>query len=453
MGYRITAVHIHDFKRIESVEITPPADASLILLAGNNGAGKTSVLDALTAALRGPKALPAEPIRRGAKAAEIVVEFDGGALSIQRVINSKGAHLEIRNTDGVVKASPQTMLDKLIGSRTLDPLDFLQKKPPEQLAQLMKLIPDAARIEELNAKRESQFNRRREIGAKQKDAAGELERLREVKLVEGETIDVAALAAESAKLQAVQHEGNKLMLEATSAKGAVEIAESNVRRKSEQLAGIHAHIERLRKEAAELDAVIETESADLEAKRTVAAKSWQKAVDAKDAWVALQPRRDEIDEQLAKADAHNRALYESRAHAKRLQEAEAAAKTLDEHYADCTSNIEKIDERKKQILSAAKLPVPELAVTEDEVLFGGVPFAQASGAERLRVSVALAIAGSPNLDDIWVRDAAIVDDAGVKLIADLAQAAGKRVWLEVIRSTDPGAVIIHDGKVASEVAA
>lgn len=441
MGHRITAVAIHDFKRVRTVEITPAADASIILLGGKNAQGKSSILDALTAALGGGRALPSEPIRRGAKEAEIVVEFDGGALSIQRVIGKKGSHLEVKNADGVVR-SPQSMLDKLVGARTLDPLAFLALKPADQRAQLMKLIEGADRIDGLNAKREKAFDRRTEIGRDQKKAQGELDRLRAVEATPGTPIDVAALTAEKERFAALQREGDGLgnakalaSKEATSAQLRVEKTKATIAELENKL-----RIERelLVRDERELAAALEAE----EGARC-------RLANAADAWAKAADRRAELDEQLAKASTHNRAVYEAEAHAKRLAEAEAAAEKLDADYQACSKAIEEIDRRKADLLSAAKLPVAELEVSDDGVTYRGLPFAQASAAERLRVSVALALAASPQLDDVWVRDAALVDEEGLALIADLAAAAGKRVWLERVGTADPGVIVIADGQVAA----
>jgi recombinational DNA repair ATPase RecF len=107
---KITAAHITNFKRIKDVELRPDADRALILIGGKNAQGKSSILDALTAAFGGKKAEPQDPIRHGADAAEIRVELDGGELSIRRVINGEGSLLEVRDRMGAIK-SPQAILD------------------------------------------------------------------------------------------------------------------------------------------------------------------------------------------------------------------------------------------------------------------------------------------------------------------------------------------------------
>ena len=49
----ITAVDVRNYKRIRELRIDAAADRHLLLIAGNNAAGKSSLMDALSAALGG----------------------------------------------------------------------------------------------------------------------------------------------------------------------------------------------------------------------------------------------------------------------------------------------------------------------------------------------------------------------------------------------------------------
>ncbi len=182
--------------------------------------------------------------------------------------------------------------------------------------------------------------------------------------------------------------------------------------------------------------------AKAKAKLDAAVKKWSDGQDA----------RDKIDAELAGATDHNRAIAHAEAQNARRVEAAAAVAKHEAETKELTGNLAKIEERKAAILAAAKLPVEGLAIGEESILFNGVAFGQASGSEKLRVSLALALAASPDLDDVWIRDAALLDDDSLDLVAKQAAAAGRRVWLERVGTRDPGAIVISDGQVANGAA-
>jgi predicted ATP-dependent endonuclease of OLD family len=88
-----------------------------------------------------------------------------------------------------------------------------------------------------------------------------------------------------------------------------------------------------------------------------------------------------------------------------------------------------------------------ISFDEFGVLLNGLPFTQASTGEQLRVSVAVGMALNPRLRVIFIRDGSLIDDAGLALIAELAQKNDYQVWLETVHSKDPTAVVIEDGEV------
>lgn len=118
---QIVELRASNVKRLTAVTIRPDEHGNLVVLSGRNGAGKSSVLDAIAMALGGREQIPAEPIRRGADRAEVVVDL--GELVVRRTFTpSGGGTLVVSNRDGARFQSPQTMLDALVGRLTFDPL-------------------------------------------------------------------------------------------------------------------------------------------------------------------------------------------------------------------------------------------------------------------------------------------------------------------------------------------
>lgn len=439
---KITAARVSNFKRVRDVTIKPDADRVLILIGGKNAQGKSSVLDALTVALGGKRAAPADPVRHGAEQAVIDVELDDGALTIHRIIDADGdSKLEVREKGSVIR-SPQARLDRLVGARFLDPIAFLQLSASEQRAQLLAMFDKDGAIAKLEERRERIYAKRTEVGRDLKKAQGELARLPpEVEV--GEPIDVAALSAERAALADKQRAGDGLGLAYREAQGKVDQAEG-------ALASAEARIAELEKQLAAAMANRDECAAVLEQRRAEAAEVEAKLEAARQEWVELAPRREQLDADLQRASEHNRAVFEAEANNKRRAAAAATVKQLEEQVQQQTELLAKIEQQKIKLLSEIGLPVEGLGISKDGITLHDVPFSQASAAERLRVALALAMAASPNLDDIWIRDGALLDEDSLQTLAEQAAAAGKRLWLERVGDRDPGAIVIQDGTVRQE---
>jgi hypothetical protein len=169
-----------------------------------------------------------------------------------------------------------------------------------------------------------------------------------------------------------------------------------------------------------------------------------KADEAKKAAESFE-RRDTQAIQLKLTEAHeqNRKLATNTARgtlAKTLADKKAEADKL-------TKAIEAIDERKNKKLSAAKFPVEGLSFGAGEVMFNGLPFAQASDAERMRVSVGMAAAMNPKLRVALVRNGSLLDAQNLALLEKLATEHDLQVWIERVGTADPSAIIIEDGMV------
>lgn len=446
MGYLITAITVENYKRVKHVEIRPDADAHLILLGGKNAQGKSSTMDALTVALGGGKEIADDPVRHGADVASIVVEFDGGKLTVARSIGPDGkTKVDVRNEDGPVR-SPQAMLDKLRGARFLDPLAFLRLPAKDQRAALMKVVPDAARLDELEKKRVGAFDRRTEIGRELKKAEGAFATMPDIKDA-GTPIDVAKLNEEMAPLVTV-----------TNATGVTGIAMLERERELTAVQNRHAkytsEIENCEREIDELMKRVDAAKRNIAAIDPEIVRATEAVAAAKSAHTEAITRAAAADQrlcairgELAKADAHNRAVHEAETIAKRRAEAEAAIAKLKADDETTTKAIETIAKRKLEVLAAAKLPIEGLSIDAEGLSLNGVPFANASGAERMRVAIALAAAASPELDDVWIKDAAILDDESIAMLETMACTTKRRFWLEVVGNRGESTIEIRDGEV------
>lgn len=434
MRYRIKAVAIRDYKRIHEVEISPDADSTLLLIGGENAQGKTSVLDALEAALGGKDAVLADPVRHGAESAEIRVALapdDGGpALVARRRVAPDGTStLEVRDDLGAVK-SPQALLDRLVGARFLDPLQWLRLGAADQRKRLLELVDRDGEIAKLDARRERLYARRTEVARDVKRVAGAVASAGPA-IEPPAPIDVSALSHE------LQQVGDRIS----------EIDRATTRRDEAERRATQAHaaLERARAElrqAEQLHATAQAEANEL-------ARSLP---DPRERDAAGQ-RRAQIQAEIGRASAHNAAVSKAVAsEARRLELATEHGAATAAH-AQLESEMAAIDEAKRVRLSAAALPVDGLGITEAGVTYRGALLANASGAQRMQVAIALAAAAQPELRDVWIRDGAIISGQSLAEIEAMARAAGIRVWVERVEARDPGVIEIRDGRVVEQTPA
>ena len=428
----ITAVDVRSFKRIAEVHVEPGAHRNLLLVAGKNTAGKSSLMDALSAALGGKDALPADPVRHGADKAEIVVELNGGAYKITRTVTGKGkearSYLRIQGPDGPL-AAPQTWLDALVAGRFLDPVAFLGRPAKEQRQILLALV--GVDVDAIDAERKAVYDARTQVGrdltsaTARRDSIGDLPPApppcRPVAEIQAEGDAIAAKLAEAAATRAVAEQAAK----AAEAK----IAERE--RLTRELARLRADVERVERALAEAEQAIApaaappplVDTAELEARRA-ALRAEFSASTTRAAWEAASA-------------SHRAQLDRADAEVVRLQ-ADRDAKTV---------ALAEIDARKAALLAAAKMPVDGLEVGDERLFLGGVPFEQASQAERLRCALAIAMRQSPRFRDVWVRDGALLDEDGIEIVRQVAEELDCRVWLEVVGEDEPGALVFRDGKL------
>lgn len=427
MSYRISAVAIRDYKRIREVLLSPHADSTLILIGGENAQGKTSVLDALEAALGGKEAVLSDPVRHGADDAEIRVSLssDDGAppLTARRRVAPDGTStLELRDDLGAVK-SPQATLDKLIGARFLDPLRWLRLDAGDQRKRLLDLIDKDGEISKLDARHDRLYARRTEVGRDVKRTAGALASVGPADAAPP-TVDIAAL---SSALQQVGDQMREMDRAVARRQTAIETATRAA----------------LAVQAAR-DALARAEAAHAASEQAV--RDTDAAIPQIDRH-GLDQRRAQIQDEIGQAIATNAVVAQAQAaeaHRLRLSAEHGAAA---EEHSQLETEMAAIEESKRARLAAAALPVEGLGFTDKAVTYQGALLENASGAERMRVAIALAAAVQPQLRDVWIRDGAVISESSLAEISAWARSAGIRVWVERVETRDPGVIEIRDGRV------
>jgi predicted AAA+ superfamily ATPase len=386
----IVSLEAENFKRLKAVRIDP--DTNTVVIAGRNAQGKSSVLDAIQAALAGKsgaKKSVKRAIRDGETKARVVITLDD--LVVERKWTASGTTLTVspRNSDAKLN-SPQAVLDRLTGALSFDPLEFAESDPKAQVETLIDLI-GREKFDALADERKAAYDNRTDINREVRRLQAEVSSRADA--VEMEPVDVSALVelAEGVRRKTdlrEEWEVQQLTIERAQARQAEIVALA-----AELPDGDYAEISARLKNAGEINA---------------AAQRW---ID-----------RQAAEERLAKAQ-------------------EVSAKH--------TALIESVDEQRAALIANANLPVDGLSFDDEGVQYQGIPFEQASAAERLKVSAAMAMALNPELKVICIRDASLLDDQSKLALVEMAKAHDYQIWYEVVATSvdESVGVLIEDGEV------
>jgi DNA repair exonuclease SbcCD ATPase subunit len=428
---KIIALQAENVKRLAAIEIRP--DGNVVQITGKNGQGKTSVLDAIAWALEGTSHIQAQPIRKGWTDAQIRLEIAGADahLKVTRKFKAKedGGYttaITVENAEGARFPSPQAMLDALVGELAFDPLAFTRMKPADQFETLKRFVPGVD-FAEIEAAQKKDFDERTAINRQAKALRAQADGIAVPAGPPPEEIDESALVAELQR--AGEHNA-----EIERRRGNREQAVRDIAEMSAKALDKLAEAERLRAEA---------DAAVAEAERIAAeAGELQKKLDAAGE-LPTPIDTAELTARIDKARLANKALDAHRQKANILEQAGKA----EAHAAELTKKLEERTAAKADAIAKAKMPIDGIGFGDGFVTLDGVPFEQASDAQQLAASIAIAAAMNPKLRVIRVRDGSLLDEDAMKMLAAFADKHDMQVWVERVDSSGTVGFVLEDGRL------
>jgi DNA repair exonuclease SbcCD ATPase subunit len=418
---------------IEAAAICPDSNKPLVL-AGDNGQGKSTVLNAIESVLFGRKL--AEPITHGQDKAEIKLDLaEAGETKplyrIEQVVKKTPTGpvygLKVYDADKKQVPSPRDFINSLIASgAALDPTEIMQARPgerPETFAKrqaetLMERLGLSAQAATLDA----QIADKAETRKIAKNAAEALQsRLEALEVPPGtpdDPVDVAELGTKIATYKQLEAERGKLEEKVTN-------CASSLKRATEALAA--------------------------------AQKAWDAARDAEanasnmlGHFNEMNPKEglasaiEEAQSKLSSANATNAAVTKKRDRkALSVQLAEAEGKT-----SRLTTELDKLREQRLDIVRNAKIPVEGLELTPEALLYNGKPLSQESTGNQIRICSMLAMSEEPACRVIFLRSGALTNTKNKKTVFDIAQQRGWQCWCEEFSETpQEGALWVEAGNI------
>lgn len=395
---------------------------------GKNKQGKTSWLKGLRSLFEGAGAIGPEPINdQAGDDASFLKAWLTNGWTIERSFteaNPKG-YLKVRGPDPGVKGSQATLVPWM-GPGVFDPMSFYDLSEADQTRALLALakpvdgVPLEDVLEELDAQHDKLYQERtRHISDKRRfgkmpPPAGD----------RPERPDTQADMKELRRLQAVESDRRQVAQQVSEANSALRHAERSVVAAQSRLEEAKAALDAASKAVDQAERGEATAVAYYQ-DRTAALEAHE---DPADAIAEVQQRLADAVSVQERYDTWVRYDDDQAAHAQAV-----------ENEARLTQVMANIDQRRKDALDAADIPVPGVSVKGGAIVLNDHALSEASGRERLVLAAHATAAYDPQLRTLLIDEANGVDEEGLAELAELAEDKDLQVIVCRLGSRDPDA--------------
>lgn len=431
-GITVVGLEVRGFRRIKVAHVKLVPQVGLVRVTGKNRQGKTSLLNSIKAALGGAGEVGPEAVNdaSGEGTGSITLELSND-FTVRRTFteaNPKG-YLTVIGPDGGKHA--QGKLDEWLGPLSFDPLAFFDLDARRQREILLSLGSDpdlAKKLDGVRRLRAAKYEERtpwistKRRAAQTKAPAGE----------RPQPVDVSAEMARLGELQVQDRARGDAALKVREAYAAEQKAAEFVVTARDQIEDLERRLAKARA------ALTDRERAREDALAAIAAAQETHAAlpDPTEEMAAVRARlsaANETDRALEPWRAFDRAQAE-------LEEATAAERAL-------TAEMDALEQEERSLIAGAGIPVEGLTFGADGApLLGGRSLAVASGAEKIAMAVAVALAANPTIRVALVDEANDLDLEALQALDELARAQGFQVWACRLGLEAAGEVLVVDGE-------
>ena len=474
---RVKRIYAENFQVLKVVDIADLPEKGLVHITGPNGAGKTSLLNTAFVAFGSAASAPTAAIRTGQDKAVLTVETDELKVTRRFGVNKNTGEqttsLSVENQEGAVYRRPQELLDRFWSVIAMDPLSFARAKEREQYDELRRMVPLSIDIDALDAANKADYDARTVLNREARKLRDQAEGIVvESGLPESE-IDVSKLIddltatsehnsgverKQAARERTVERIAS-YRAQATNSDGLIEVDTAQVQKDhdelveatKDQIAEYEQKIRLLRERLAAAEEVLPGALAAVREKHSAKARELRAEADRLEKSIAeeLPAKRDveALRAEIAEAQRTNDRIGQRR----RRQETAAAAEAKEAEAQRLTDAIAARDQQKREALEKAEMPIPGLGWHEGVVTYKSLPLSQASSAEQLRVSVAIAMAMNPKLKFLRVQEGPLLDDDSMALLAHMVEEGGYLCFIESIDPAGKVGYVLEEGEVAEIV--
>ena len=408
---RILSAIIQNYKAIHRVEIYPSGNVTVI--SGNNEQGKSSAIEAIISTLVGKDKNTSVPVRKGEDGS--IIEIDLGDFKVIRRISADGRdELNVLDKNGFVSKKPRTRLNELIDDRKFNVMTFVTGSAKEQRALLLDLA--GISFGEIDAKKSEIYNDRTVIGRERDSFKGQLDGLPAIPGAPEKLVDTQALIDEIQKNNEHNNSIQSAKLNLQTYKDKQTAIEMEVKQLEEQLAMKKTQLTQVKATVSEMEAS-------------------QKDIKLRD--------NTELETKLKNSEELNNKFRQNN----KREEVAKQFESKNEEYIAKTTEYDKAEQEKITMLKEAKFPIEGLSVSDDGVIYNGIPLDQESHSARIKIALSIAMTMPSELKTIILDDAESLDENNMKIVDKWA--IDNDYQIIIARRSDPGenVIIIKEGKI------
>ncbi len=402
---KIESIHVTGFEGVLDIEIIPTQ--SMVTLSGANGAGKSSILHAISILFFGGSF--EEPIiHKGKDRAEI--NTDLGEFSVTWYKTKKSPpKIKIERKDGQPIENTRRALNDLIGGKVLaDPMALVNEK---DLSKQRQKFLEALNINtsDIDKKIKNEIENRKSTK-------------KEIKALEAKisAIDFNPSITERVVILELTDSLNSANLHNQS----LEMKQKAQKRKRKAYDQKKAEVEALQQEMKDL------KSEGLKLKSEI---EGFEMIDT-----------EKIEQQIKDAETINEQYRANQEHIALLKQVAAEKSKLK----DVEVLISNLKTDRDNLLSSASLPDIGITIDDEAVLYNGLPLVKASTGEKIKVCFQYLSTISSNFKVLWIEDGDKLDKKTRKLIIKIAEENNIQVWNERVDESGKIGIYIEEGQVA-----
>lgn len=415
-GQHIINMFIQNYKKIVQVEYV--LDGEELSVKGNNGEGKSSVIDAIRRALGGAVAKKnKQPIRLGEEFAEVILELDNMIITWYLELDGK-PKLKIMSKEGHYFRGPDAMMKELVSKMAYDPQEFMALHPLEQKKIAISMLDTGEYdIADLDLQRQEAYEKRTISNRKAKEYQTLTYKCGVIDPnIPIEVISVSMLSNELTSAMALEDQHNQ---------DIIQLARNDnlLGQKQKMIDSLQAEMERIQLESKDLNTSINNFE---------------------------DPHSEKIKEQIDSAEGINekvRNAQQKEIYSAKQEEQEDLSKGF-------TDEIEEVDETKKWILQNTDLPVEGMGFNDQGITINDIPLKDCSAAEQRELTMEIYFKTAPSGKDavkiVFIEDGSLFDPESLEHIKKMCEDRGFQLIIEIV-GTDMGEnqIIIEEGVIKS----